>query len=147
MGYDLHITRADEWSESESRPISLEEWLAVVADDPELHRDPADANSQWPGFVYWADPSQPVEEWWQWLCHERGEIVTKSPDAPLRRKMHELAARLGARVLGDDGEEYGADGQPVDRPLLSDATTMERLLRWTRPLRRSPFRSWRRGRR
>ena len=40
MGYDLHITRAGEWSESETRPIPLAEWLAYVGQDDELKQEP-----------------------------------------------------------------------------------------------------------
>ncbi|MCA9419072.1 MAG: hypothetical protein KC917_22550 [Candidatus Omnitrophica bacterium] len=36
MGYDLHITRAEEWIYNEGREISKEEWLAYVESDPEL---------------------------------------------------------------------------------------------------------------
>ena len=39
MGYDLHITRADDWTESETFPIGLEEWLDYVASDAEMHLD------------------------------------------------------------------------------------------------------------
>ena len=33
MGYDVHITRAREWHESDTTPITLDEWLAYVARD------------------------------------------------------------------------------------------------------------------
>jgi hypothetical protein len=39
MGYDVHITRAAEWSDSEGTPIALDEWLAYVACDPEMRLD------------------------------------------------------------------------------------------------------------
>lgn len=39
MGYDLHVTRADDWTESESSPITLNEWLAYVQEDPEMRLD------------------------------------------------------------------------------------------------------------
>ena len=32
MGYELHITRAEEWLDSESTPISQDEWLRVATD-------------------------------------------------------------------------------------------------------------------
>lgn len=40
MGYDVHITRAEDWSENEDAPISLEEWERFVDGDPELRPDP-----------------------------------------------------------------------------------------------------------
>jgi hypothetical protein len=40
MGYDLHITRAEEWSQNEGREIAAAEWLALVSNDPELKLAP-----------------------------------------------------------------------------------------------------------
>jgi hypothetical protein len=39
MGYDVHITRAEDWTESESAPIGLDEWLRYVAGDHEMRLD------------------------------------------------------------------------------------------------------------
>lgn len=39
MGYNLYVTRADEWSQNEGCEIRAEEWIAVVNDDPELAID------------------------------------------------------------------------------------------------------------
>ena len=36
MGYDVHIIRADHWTESESNPIPLDELLHYVRSDPEM---------------------------------------------------------------------------------------------------------------
>lgn len=41
MGYDVHITRAEDWAEPGGEQISLDEWLAYVAADPELRLDGA----------------------------------------------------------------------------------------------------------
>ena len=38
MGYELHITRRKDWADDEGPEITLAEWLALVADDPELQR-------------------------------------------------------------------------------------------------------------
>src|SRR2546427_3534072 len=40
MGYDIHITRAESWTQSQTHQISLEEWLRYVASDAEGQRDP-----------------------------------------------------------------------------------------------------------
>ena len=37
MGYDVHITRAESWEESEGTPIPMEDWKRLVEEDPELH--------------------------------------------------------------------------------------------------------------
>jgi hypothetical protein len=93
MGYDLHIHRVDHWTDSGDRPITSAEWLAVVAGDPELHLDPANG----PYFAVWDGA------WFDW---DDGRVSTKNPDRPKLAKMLSLAARLGARVQGDDGEFY-----------------------------------------
>ncbi|MFO0922647.1 MAG: hypothetical protein U0905_09200 [Pirellulales bacterium] len=37
-------------------------------------------------------------------------------DEKILRKMHQIASQLDAKVLGDEGEEYGADGELVAQP-------------------------------
>ena len=46
-----------------------------------------------------------------WLYPGSGGIVAKNPDKEILAKMFEIAQALGARVLGDEGEEYGVDGE------------------------------------
>jgi hypothetical protein len=99
MGYDLHITRADNWAENEGAEITRAEWLAFVASDPELRPDPdnGDDYALWSGKCSYPDP---------WFCWWRGNIQTKNPDKAIVTKMLQIATRLGARVQGDDGEFY-----------------------------------------
>jgi hypothetical protein len=102
MGYDLHITRAANWSENEEAPITLDEWLVLVDADPELSLTPANG----PYFADWRGPSGLAEPWLDW---DAGNIYTKNPDSALLRKMAAIAALLGAHVQGDDGELYRGD--------------------------------------
>jgi hypothetical protein len=88
MGYDVHITRRKSWSDADGPEISEPEWLAHVADDPEL------------ASLFWN-------------C---GNIDAKNPDRPLVRRMVSAAAALGATVQGDDGESYDAAGNAVAPP-------------------------------
>lgn len=99
MGYDLHIMREG--------GIPLEEWLAQTKEDPELSQDPDSG----PGFMNFSPDTS--EGWFSW---SDGEIVSKYPDLRTRQKMVALAQGLGARVEGDDGEVYGADGEPEPFP-------------------------------
>jgi hypothetical protein len=46
-------------------------------------------------------PVQPTPLWWY-----RGEVYTKNPDDHTLNKLIHIAHKLGARVLGDDGELY-----------------------------------------
>jgi hypothetical protein len=98
MGYDLHITRAEDWAENEGHEITLNEWLRYVESDTAIQRDPQNSPAD---FLFLTHPKGPAPLWWY-----RGEIYTKNPDKPTVQKMIEIAAKLGARVQGDDGEFY-----------------------------------------
>src|SRR5688500_5284834 len=106
MGYDLHITRADDWAQNDGAEISAEEWLALVQSDPELTLEPGAG----PYFARWSGPSRYPDPWLDW---SEGNVNTKNPDSALLRKMVQLASRLGARVQGDDGELYTGE-EPLD---------------------------------
>ncbi len=116
MGYDLHITRANEWSESEADPISLDEWIRHVESDREMRLDGhAEARSpdgsviriESPGLAVWLKyPKHGEGETMAWFYWHRGEISVKNPDEEIIRKMKVIAQALGARVQGDDSEYY-----------------------------------------
>jgi hypothetical protein len=100
MGYDLHVTRAEHWFESEEDPISADEWLAVIADDPELRIDARNG----PYFAVWSGfCSHSGGAWFNWSS---GQISSKFPDRAILGKMLQLASHLGAKVQGDEGELY-----------------------------------------
>ena len=99
MGYDLHITRAEHWSENKGREITLEEWLSLIAADPELKPDPDNGIE----VALWSGPSRYAEPWFEWW---EGNISTKNPDRAMVAKMLQMAKTLNAHVQGDDGEIY-----------------------------------------
>src|SRR5205814_2079341 len=99
VGYDLHITRADHWAENQGREISRDEWLALVANDPELTLDPVNGAD----YALWSGRCRYPDPWFNWW---RGNISTKNPDRAIIAKMIQIAERLGARAQGDDGEFY-----------------------------------------
>ena len=113
MGYELHITRADHWSENSDATIAADEWMAVVEADPELSLFPENG----PYFANWSGVSKLPEPWLDWF---QGNIYTKHPDSALLRKMVQIAALLGAQVQGDEGEIYRGD-EPLDA-YLDEAT-------------------------
>jgi hypothetical protein len=80
MGYDVHITRRENWWEEDGQDIGAAVWEALVAADP--------------GLVV-------VPLWWN-----TGRIVSKNPSDAVIATMREVAKALGARVQGDDGEYY-----------------------------------------
>ncbi len=104
MGYELHITRAKHWPESKTKPITAEEWLAIVEHDPELQL----AGLNGPYFALWNVPAD--KDFGPWLDWNDGEIFAKSPDEALIEKMAQIAKQLGATVQGDDEELYAGSG-------------------------------------
>jgi hypothetical protein len=99
MGYDLHITRAEEWADNDRDQITVDEWLKVVEDDPELRL----AGYNGPYFALWRGRSEYPDPWLDWY---HGNVYSKSPDKAIVQKMLQIAEQLGARVQGDDGEFY-----------------------------------------
>ncbi len=116
MGYDFHITRAADWTESESAPILLDEWKAYVASDPDFRLDnfaeattPQGTTIRYgnEGLAVWtAYPKHGRDGNIAWFDYRHGRIVVKNADSEIREKMKDLAKFFGGRVVGDDGEEY-----------------------------------------
>jgi len=116
MGYDVHITRAEQWLDSPSTPISLQEWFDYLKSDPEFRLDGfAEATTPERDTVRSEDESLAVwtaysrndvegnKAWFQWAD---GEVVVKNPDKEILGKMIAISKVLGGRVQGDDGEGY-----------------------------------------
>jgi hypothetical protein len=101
MGWEIHITRAENWPDSDRTPITAEEWLTLVAADPELVIDP---RGNGPYFALWL--SHDVGGDHPWFDWSKGGISTKYSDWRTLGKALEIARHFGARVQGDDGEEY-----------------------------------------
>src|SRR5215467_2831013 len=115
MGYDLHITRREDWADREVSEISLEEWLSYVDSDKELELTNGydlkiGSETQFqdrPGFCEWnGHPTEKEPNSRPWFDYWKGCIDTKNPDVPTIRKMMRMASALNAKVQGDDGEIY-----------------------------------------
>lgn len=123
MGYELHITRKKEWFSEDDAPITLDEWIAYVKNDPEMRLDGfAEAQledgsvfrTEDPSLAVWVAYSRDgVDGGHAWMWHGGGNIQAKNPDREIVAKMWRIAQRFGARVVGDEGEEYGADGSDL----------------------------------
>lgn len=108
MGYDLHVTRATDWSANVGREISVEEWIALVEADPELKPDPEHG----PYAVSWEHPRRQGSGWFDW---SDGNVYTTDPDRATVRKMLTIAERLIALVQGDDGVVFDSLEDWTDR--------------------------------
>ena len=113
MGYELYITRADNFWETNEQPILEDEWENVANADPDLEksqddwyqRSNEDGSSE--QFHPWIIKSHPER---QPLWYMDGAINTKNPDEAARKKLFDLSQKLNAKVLGEEGETYNAEG-------------------------------------
>src|ERR1043165_2778449 len=132
MGYYFYITRRELWSDPDDFTPNIlpEEWEEICDADPSLHTGTvtaADGESfgEATGLArIWVQetvigagtvrgaPNASVA--WFEYDEKLGEISVRSPDHPTRLKMYALAQLLDAHVQGEEGERYGADGDPVD---------------------------------
>ena len=109
MGYDVHITRSDDWADSETNPISLEDWLEYLQRDPEMRlvgfvetRLPNGQTLRYerPGLAAWTKQGDDSTVHFDL---RRGRVTVKNPDRETLAKMTAVAVGLRARVQGDDG--------------------------------------------
>ncbi|MCB1405146.1 MAG: hypothetical protein KDK01_02510 [Rhodobacteraceae bacterium] len=115
MGYDLHISRRACWHDLGDPQITLAEWQDYAGQQADLVPFPV----REAGVVV-LDVGAPggfgvkvsSGDWWGLMWYH-GEIRTPNPPADLIQRMARIAQDLGARVLGDDDEVYGADGEPL----------------------------------
>ena len=138
MGYDVHITRTPDWTDSESEPITIEEWLAYVSSDPEMRVDGFAEAATSSGSLRYENPGLAV--WTAWSEHGRdenfawfdlrhGRVTVKNPDDAILAKMSAIAERLRARVQGDEGEFY-----PQSATDTQDSETTKARRSWWRRL-------------
>lgn len=118
MAYEVHITRKQNWFDKDGPAITLEEWRRYAASDPELRLDavpePVTPHGtivmESPGSALWAAYSKKDPRDAVWLRHFRDHVTARDPDAEVIGKMYRIAAALGGKVQGKDGEIYGPDG-------------------------------------
>ena len=113
MAYDLHITKASDWSESPKTPITEDQWKGAVRADGELQIDEVatTANPKTkeviqinnPLMASWVDPQTRLKHY---FYYSRGKITVKNPTDRVIAKMKAIASKLGAKVQGDEGELY-----------------------------------------
>lgn len=108
MGYDIHITRRQDWSDSEGPAVSLAGWLAYVEADPEMRLDGyAEAEltdgsvlrAEDPSMAVWVEhPQHGKRDGLAWMWWSHGNVLAKNPDEDTLRKMWRIAQSLGAKV-------------------------------------------------
>ena len=101
MGYNLYITRRKFSFDEDGPSITADEWRALVDADPELSFNRSDD----PLTAFWSGECEYPDPWFAY-SEDYACIDTKNPDHAIVNKMLEMAAKLGAKVQGDDGEIY-----------------------------------------
>ena len=122
MGYNLHITRREMWCD-EGKDITVDEWIGIVENDPELSID--SKNGLY--FAVWKPRHMSEEYWLDWF---QGNIYSKNPDQALILKMIEISKQLRAVVQGDDGEIYNDIKEQQGKPIMKKKMSwIERFFR------------------
>src|SRR5438309_2657802 len=113
MGYEIHIER--------DPPLTLQEWQSAVQTTEGVRLNPSGSSATNPrtGEVISigggeGDSQLRVEGEWLSCFRWRpsGSVVFKAgnrftdPSSPVRQAARELARKLGAKGVGDEGEEY-----------------------------------------
>jgi len=98
MGYELHVVHVDHWLDAAKKPISRNEVDCVVQMDHELAWSKTDHIGGQYDFIEWNGHSC-----FYW---DKYEVIGKSLLDPQIIKLCEIAEALGAKLIGDDGEEY-----------------------------------------
>jgi hypothetical protein len=120
MSYGVHIKRPEA---RDSHAITLEEWLAYVRSDREMHhlgeavtkRSKGDAERyDAPGMTEWINPQTGHKALFD--HHKRGgKVSVGNPSRELCAKMFKVAKALQGFVQGDAGERYDASGNPSEQ--------------------------------
>lgn len=117
MGYDIHITRQENWyDEDESNQITFIEWEAYIESDPEMRLDNFAETRLSSGEILRVE-SKGLAVWIKysgdhskgnhaWFDFRDGNIVVKNPDEEIMKKMLSVAEKLKAKMQGDEGEIY-----------------------------------------
>ena len=143
MGYDIHITRQDNWFDDDiNRKIALEEWTSLVSSDTEMRLDNyVEATTSAGEFV--RVESEGLSVWTKysghglngnhaWFNYHQGNITVKNPDSKIITKMLAIADRLNAKVQGDEGEVYegSVDGQILHKHISDNDNQVDKPKPW-----------------
>jgi hypothetical protein len=122
MGYNLHITRKNNWYDDDiEHEISQDVWKNYVQMDDEMVLEGfAETTTQNQEIIRFEDEG--IAVWtkyskhnlqgnFAWFYLSSGNISVKNPDKEIIQKMCEITKNLKARLQGDEGEYY-------DEPVL-----------------------------
>ena len=94
MGYEIYIERR------KGKHISLNEWEDFIKLDSSIEKSEEESK-----IYYWKlHPINIEEKDTPWLIYSEGRISTRKPDEFITLKMFQIANKLGADLLDDEGE-------------------------------------------
>ncbi len=103
VGYELHITRAADWSQANEAPIEFEEWTEHAQSNGSLVEAGTYGTKTFP---FEQTIFAVIDEHGGTIDWHAGQLtVTGSRDSDLDH-LRSIAVALSARVQGDDGEFY-----------------------------------------
>ena len=106
MSTYIYVTRRADPLDDDGSQITRDEWLQLIASDPDL--TPEDPPDRFPGYkdaIYAAWKNYPggYPAWFVWF---KGNIEIKGLDDDLLRKLRAFATALNARIVSEEGEEF-----------------------------------------
>jgi hypothetical protein len=130
MGYDLHITKKENWYDETGDTISLQAFHQLASDDPELmlcsetcafivlgtEMPPIDANAEGLDRYRHFTPENACYA----IYHERDEIRIPRAANVTIPKLMAIAKQLNAKLQGDDGETYDRPDYPYYDQVVND---------------------------
>lgn len=103
---EFHITRVDDWAESQIDPILAESWVRVVTTDPELTvggRMTVSVHGRLLREIEFVRWTSPTDGSITALHYDRGRISVTDPSIEALEKLKSVAQRLGAFVVDGNG--------------------------------------------
>jgi hypothetical protein len=113
-GYDVHITRKENWFDESGPCISSQDLQRLLKADRSVHLDKQNKGQNF--LVNLKQESFPL-----WQSSDLCNLETKNPSPAALRKLGSIAKFLDARVQGDDGEIYGSMPFRVELDLSTHA--------------------------
>jgi hypothetical protein len=105
MPYDLHVVRTSNWLEAAKNPITREEVNRLIESDPELEWSASDyvemKQEEVTNRFYMITWNGMSCFWWY-----EDQVTCATPDDVQVEKLIDIAEKLSAKVVGDDGEHY-----------------------------------------
>jgi hypothetical protein len=106
MSYELFITRKEFYIDEEGEGIQQEQFEESIKGDDFMKQDENE-------YFWKGNPNPDLGDVSFWYEKDFGAISSKNPEEATIHKMYEIAQKLHAKVQGEDGEIYNADGVAI----------------------------------